>query len=149
MSVIVINEWVTEVGYNAATVLTKFDSYGDRYYCGYVEVPKDHVLYKAYYTDKMPSDIDPETSMICEYFSVHGEITYDGSMGNPGTWWFGFDCNHLDDNICSCDEAYVKRECESLARQLKDLELKIKHKDGTTLTLADEALILLKELQEE
>ena len=129
MSAIAINEWVTEVGYNAATVLRRFDGYGgshtpcdDEYYCGYVEVPKDHVLYKADYTDKMPSDIDPETQMIHEYFGVHGGITYTCSIGKPGTWWFGFDCHHLNDNIGSCDEAYVTRECENLAKQLEKVQ---------------------------
>ena len=162
----IVKEWVTKAGYRAKIILNGYKD--NRWYCGYVEVPTEHPLYGLAYSDKMPAGyslpektpigkrgiisvmcvVDLSAPSIDVFFDVHGSITYSGSMGKSGEWWFGFDCNHVYDTIESCDEAYVKRECESLARQLEDLELKIKHKDGTTLTLADEALILLKELQE-
>ena len=144
MSAKVVKEWVTESGYRAAVVLVWFDDsfYPEKYHCGYVEVPKNHALYKAEYTDKMPlgvtlpadtvigkrglinaiCGIDLENPRIDGYFDVHGGITYDGSRGEPDTWWFGFDCHHLDDNIGFCDEAYVEGECENLAKQLKTVQ---------------------------
>jgi len=79
-------------------------------------------------------------------FDVHGSITYSGGDNYPvksSRWWFGFDCNHFGDSkdwdIISekykeperkhsfYSEGtvrtllYCEKECESLARQLKEI----------------------------
>jgi hypothetical protein len=63
-------------------------------------------------------------------FDVHGGITY--GQEYDGQWWYGFDCSHsgdtapgrsawfADDGIYR-DIEYVKAECASLARQMKEL----------------------------
>ena len=82
-------------------------------------------------------------------FDVHGGITYSGGMGmkpypvpSEGLWWFGYDCGHagdakdlsiVDDYIREVEERfptegilrnldYCTAECESLAKQLRELE---------------------------
>ena len=67
--------------------------------------------------------------------SVHGGITYSGwgfdPMPRAGEWWFGFDCAHVGDLVPGLsrlagsvfrDEAYVTDECESMARQLAEIQ---------------------------
>lgn len=51
----------------------------------YVEIPKDHSLYKVEYGD---IDIDIE---------VHGGLTYSSNMGKDGEWYLGWDYGHCDD----------------------------------------------------
>jgi hypothetical protein len=113
-------KWVTEAGYEAEVIATKM---GHR--CGYVTVPKDHPHYGRRYDD---INVD-----------VHGGLTY----ANEGT--FGFDCAHWNDardkSIMSDEykkiysmwpslhdvESTIKTlefciaECESLAKQLKEM----------------------------
>lgn len=65
-------------------------------------------------------------------FDVHGGITYsDGFSSRPvpsDNWWYGFDCAHLGDRTKYNDDGefrsveYVAAECESLAKQIKDLD---------------------------
>lgn len=61
---------------------------------------------------------------------VHGGITFsEGHRDYPiksDLWWFGFDCAHCDDNFEDGGQPleYVICECESMARQLINLELK-------------------------
>jgi hypothetical protein len=75
---------------------------------------------------------DPIT--IATLIDVHGSLTYSGTgvrgIGDKDSWWFGFDCAHLGDIIPKLgptwrdgvyrDLEYVKRETESLARQLAE-----------------------------
>lgn len=88
--------------------------------CGYVGIPKEHVLYGKDYTDYL--DItkeqlgDREVSgvitlflacldsdekiRIDAFFTCHGGITYSGQGSYPiesDLWWFGFDCAHYND----------------------------------------------------
>ena len=98
--------------------------------CGYVAVDSTHRLYRTDY-DRIDADID-----------VHGGLTYsDACQGaichvpEPGksddVWWFGFDCLHsgdvvpgalfgIDRNARYRNVAYVRRECERLAAQLRE-----------------------------
>jgi hypothetical protein len=99
-----IKDWVTKAGYRA--VIVKHSGY----HCGYVSIPPVHPLFGIDYTDM---EFDPD---------VHGGITYSGDRREKGTWWYGFDCNHLYDTILQCNEPYVVRECEWLAKQLRDIE---------------------------
>jgi hypothetical protein len=89
--------------------------------CGYVGVPESHPWFNKNY-----DDVDD--------IYVHGGLTYSehGHSDLFGLWVFGFDCAHSGDlipdsvmryGICGQhdtyrDFEYVKRETESLARQL-------------------------------
>ena len=103
-----IKDWVTKAGYRA--VIVKHNSRYGGYHCGYVSIPPIHPLFGIDYIDM---EFDPD---------VHGGITYSGDRGEKGTWWYGFDCDHLYDTILQCNEPYVVRECERLAKQLRDIE---------------------------
>ncbi len=99
-------------------------TFGDMgYRCGYVGIPKTHILYGRDYNDylevkkediedKKISGVFPllgalldedERFRIDAFFNCHGGITYAG--GGVGSkypvasdlWWFGFDCAHYDD----------------------------------------------------
>jgi hypothetical protein len=57
---------------------------------------------------------------------VHGGLTFSTNARNAGcpiktnraTWWFGFDCNHADDDPAIQTTDYCIAECESMAAQL-------------------------------
>ena len=122
-----------------------FTSMGHR--CGYVGVPKEHILYGKSYSD------------IIEDLDVHGGITYsEGNNNYPVTaddklWWLGFDLAHYMDgkdldlalkyelldedtyfklkeieNMYPISETTVKSleycidECKSLAKQLSEVK---------------------------
>lgn len=63
-------------------------------------------------------------------FNVHGGITFSDNF-DTGGYWYGFDCSHCDDLSPSYDSfaahreyrdvEYVKAECASLAKQLKQV----------------------------
>ena len=98
--------------------------------CGYVGVAASHRLYGCDYEA-------PEVE-------VHGGLTYanrrqDHICHTPeaprpeDVWWFGFDCGHAWDLMPAMmqysiiskgtvyrDISFVRQECESLARQLKE-----------------------------
>lgn len=98
--------------------------YNDGHLCGYVSVPEGHNCFGKGYDDV--------------HVNVHGGLTYSQDMGVKGRWWLGFDCVHLGDmnprDIIVYDgpkwreddtyrtKNYVKKECEKLAKQLKELE---------------------------
>lgn len=106
--------------------------------CGYVGIPKDHKLYGCDYP------------WVNEFYdiSVHGGLTFanecqPGEMEraichkdgvNDDVWWLGFDCCHYRDFIPHHKRErfggvkkvyrnfeYVKKQTESLARQLKEI----------------------------
>lgn len=124
-------DWITDAGLRAVVVALHL---GHR--CGYVAVPHGHAAYGKGY-----DDVDVE---------VHGGLTYaDGESDYPaesdGAWWFGYDCAHYHDapdpalmhdrhkalynlgvmtlhkGATVKDTAYCVAECESLAKQLKEL----------------------------
>ena len=118
------------------------------WYCGYIGVGPDHVLYGCSYDEDSEHLTPPEDgdsigargvlSLFCNAlddfkghspelcFDVHGSLTFSGSCDSMGPmdtvkgdfWWFGFDCHHGGDNPDDHDEIYVKQECERLATQL-------------------------------
>lgn len=111
--------------------INRSSSYG--FLCGYVGVMKEHPLY-----GKDKQDID------C-HIKCHGGVNYTGEgeekdnhdhfwfKTHDPIWWFGFDCGHPGDiiprHIIGNDKShkyrdipYVKKEVESLARQLKEIE---------------------------
>ena len=80
--------------YKGLRCVVIFGSMGHR--CGYVGVPKSHILYGKDYND----NIGLET-IECK-FDVHGGITYAGGNDYPidtngELWWFGFDTAHYGD----------------------------------------------------
>lgn len=105
------------------------------FFCGYVGVQPNHPSYGKDYNDVG--------------VSAHGGLTFADSCGHgedesrgvchrpaPGepdnVWWLGFDCGHYMDFAPALDSmrrpksvyrdvAYVTSQCESLAKQLKDL----------------------------
>jgi len=99
--------------------------------CGYVRVPRGHRLHGRHYHGRVERRID-----------VHGGVTFSGAQRfkpgyKPRGHWFGFDCGHSMDLIPGMlvldahigmpvghsgiykDVAYVRREVESFARQLR------------------------------
>jgi hypothetical protein len=111
---------------------------GTASWCGYVAVAEGHPWFEKDYEAVEP------------YPDVHGGLTYHGycmdsapegegicHVPEPGqpdrVWWLGFDCAHYGDlsprykryygtqeHETYKDAAYVIRETESLARQIKD-----------------------------
>lgn len=134
-------KWITESGLTAYCIDGPFSK------CGYVEVPQGHPLYGKGYSEPLPelktawqsvkegpigkrgvisvlcatSRSDDENCSMELIFDVHGGVTYCGNtirgIDTDG-WLIGFDCHHCDDTPEVCNEAYVKGECEGLARQI-------------------------------
>lgn len=111
---IVEKRWITQAGLAALAI------HGS-HRCGYVGVRKSHPLFNSDY-DRL--DIE-----------CHGGLTFSGYpklADEKDLWWFGFDCAHEGDRVdygYACDVTdgversldYVVNECESIARQLKEL----------------------------
>jgi len=107
-------EWTTEAGLKAVVLFVN-----DSHHCGYVIVPEDHKWYGDSYDKHY--DVD-----------VHGGLTYADTVyweeGDNYGWAFGFDAAHLgDETLYSRDPGdtfkdvdYMAKECESLARQIKE-----------------------------
>jgi hypothetical protein len=100
--------------------------------CGYVVVPKDHILHSN------ANDIDNDIDYDNLGFEVHGGITFFGKFDGVETY-IGFDCGHFDDFIPYSlvettelsdsnqnykDIHFVKNQCSKLAKQLKNYKPK-------------------------
>lgn len=145
------DEWVTDAGLQA---MMRRNAAGA--WCGYVAVPREHVLHGLDYSDEVAwlgpvlaercnqplgnqgglgvlinlvfGEVKPTLEMCVR---VHGGITFCGDI--DGSRWFGFDCSHDVDtmpvygnlggspNASYRDRAYVRLECEQMARQLSDI----------------------------
>ena len=141
--------WITEAGYRAEIIFCteNFPSQilESHWRCGYVRVPSCHPLCNLDYNQSHEclrelinedtpvgkrSMIDifcfaasgEELPRICIALEAHGGITFAGEREKQGGWWFGFDCHHAGDTLNKCTQDYVWRECEFLAKQLKELE---------------------------
>ena len=77
------------------------------WYCGYVEIPEGHELYKKKYLDY-------------SYLEVHGGLTFGNKIkiGDDVIFAFGFDCNHFGDNFHVQDKDYTEKECLLLIDQI-------------------------------
>ena len=109
--------WVTEAGLPAECLYNRSMNYR----CGYVGVNENSHFYKRDYD---------ECSEISE-FEVHGGVTFTGKNNDEDNlWWIGFDCNHYGDGNNLCVEfpvrslEFVEEECENLARQIMEKEIK-------------------------
>jgi hypothetical protein len=93
------------------------------HYNGYVSVPEKHPLHLATYSD------NDDVSSI----DVHGGITYSGPgcKGIPeferASWWLGFDCGHLGDDLETCTEEFVARNCLAVVAALAERD----HRENT------------------
>lgn len=99
-------------------LIRKIESTRREWLCGYVYVPKGHQLYGAGYGVKCAALGGKEPEMVLD---VHGGITFSGPLGNDrGSWCFGFDTAHFDDDTrgYNKDEAYVEAQTRELADQL-------------------------------
>ena len=89
---------------------------------GYVDVPAGHPWYGlATWAEELEDMISAD---------VHGGVTYSAAHGDG--WRVGFDCAHHGDHVPGLnrtphswetyrDEAFVRREIDSLVRQAKEV----------------------------
>lgn len=86
-------------------------NYPNKYYCGYVLLPRYHKCFEKDYCDIK--------------IKCHGGLTF-SSHDLLGTrysgWWIGFDCAHPDDVRNPKDTQFVKQECMNIVDQLRDME---------------------------
>lgn len=112
--------WKTDAGYPAVVMMIDM---GHR--CGYVGIPREHILYHKHYGKHVP-ELGPcwelaqqgsvgkrgIMSIFCAasgevsadiVFDVHGSITYANGadwnrtypIPNTNLWWLGYDCGHV------------------------------------------------------
>lgn len=110
--------WVTKAGLQAAIIFTR-----QKFYCGYVGVPKEHPLFEVGYgqnTNYLAELTGEELigqrgpiSLLCGsdrmrspeiVFDVHGSLKFSSKWEKgdipeliDGLWYFGYDCAHADD----------------------------------------------------
>lgn len=141
--------WTAENGLDCVIHPCTFSS-GRYHLCGYVRVPSGHPLHGKDYGDTLPPTFDATKQKVLEgpvgkrgpidlmciamggefrvgyLFNIHGGITWaeDNACGEEavsGEWWFGFDCGHAGDHPSIQTPDYVRAECESLAKQIMEL----------------------------
>jgi hypothetical protein len=143
--------WTSEIGLDCHIYPCDFGS-GRWHLCGYVRIPEGHPLYQVDYSAPVPQSLIEAREKVLQspigkrgiidvicmasgtemrsgvLFDVHGGITFSGPFRgeDPKEFWYGFDCGHCDDNNDRCNAAYVRNECESLARQIAAFASKIK-----------------------
>lgn len=78
------------------------------FYCGYVEIPKDHICY----------GVDEDD---LEEINVHGGLTFSGYLDFSDEYLLGFDCAHAGDDTSVEDANYTANECERLIDQLEEI----------------------------
>ena len=108
------------------------------WFCGYVRVPEGHPLHGLDYTDLAPGvlwdDIkdeevggrsiisplcaNPKAGALDILFDVHGSLNFANKFKDDDGWWFGFDCNHVDDSPEIQDAEYTSEETQKLAQQI-------------------------------
>lgn len=67
-----------------------------------------------------PDDVPVTAGFLLD---VHGSVTYSGEstdypIETDGTFWYGFDCNHVDDQEDPKSLDFCVAQCESMAEQL-------------------------------
>ena len=88
-------------------VITRTDDVLYDWYCGYVEVPKNHIYFEQHYDDI--NDID-----------CHGGLTYSGYRFKDykdNAYYIGFDTNHFDSEPAN-NLTFVENECLNIIDQL-------------------------------
>lgn len=123
-------QFVTESGFEAFVVINKTTSMSWR--CGYIIIPEESSLFKmdvSYYVNLYDLDLD-DPNIITKLkqqqrlskVDVHCGITYSDSYDDKG-YCIGFDCAHYQDTIEVQTLEYCINECESLAKQLKEIDI--------------------------
>ena len=122
-------QFVTESGFEAFVVLNESGTMSWR--CGYVIIPEESSLFKmdvSYCVNLYDLDLD-DPNIITKLkqqqkiynVNVHGRITYNDVYDGKG-YCIGFDCGHYQDTIDDQTLEYCISQCESLAKQLKEIE---------------------------
>jgi len=111
---------VKEIGF-LIDVVEKYQM-NQYWFCGYVQIPKEHEFYNKDYDD---IGID-----------CHGGLTY-SSMENNNEYWIGFDCNHYQDDPLINDYNYVEKECKKIIDSLFE-----EVKEEAKFKIGDRAIIL-------
>lgn len=85
-------------------VITHTDDGCYNWYCGYVEVKKNHIYYEEYYD-------------VLENIDCHGGLSYSGYRFKDNVYYIGFDTNHIYSAPCN-NLAFVENECMNIIEQL-------------------------------
>ena len=123
-------QFTTEAGFAAFVVLNESTTMSWR--CGYVIIPKESSLYKLStycWVDLYDLDLDnpniitklKQQQRLCNV-DVHWGITYNDFYDDKG-YCLGFRCAHSEDTIEVQTLEYCIIQCESLAKQLKEIEV--------------------------
>lgn len=123
-------QFVTEAGFEAFVVINESGTMSWR--CGYVIIPEESSLFKmnvSYYINLYDLDLDDpniitklkQQQRLCKV-DVHCGITYSDYYDDKG-YCIGFDCGHYQDTIEVQTLEYCINECESLAKQLKEIDI--------------------------
>ena len=129
-------QFVTEAGFEAFVVLN--ETTNSKWRCGYVIIPEESSLFKmdvSYSINLYDIDLDDpniitklkQQQKLCNV-DVHGGITYNDlydvkDKGYCIGYCIGFDCAHCQDTFEVQTLEYCINECESLAKQLKEIEI--------------------------
>jgi len=123
-------QFTTEAGFESFVVLNESGTMSWR--CGYVIIPEESSLFKmnvSYCINLYDLDLDDpniitklkQQQRLCKV-DVHCGITYSDSYDDKG-YCIGFDCGHYQDTIEVQTLEYCINECESLAKQLKEIDI--------------------------
>ena len=123
-------QFVTESGFEAFVVINETTSMQWR--CGYVIIPEESSLFKmdvSYSVNIYDLDLDDpniitklkQQQRLCKV-DVHRGITYNDFYDDKG-YCIGFDCAHYQDTVEVQTLEYCISQCESLAKQLKEIEV--------------------------
>ncbi|MEZ7723723.1 hypothetical protein O3885_07370 [Fusobacterium sp. 27098_8_59] len=94
----------------ASYVITHTDNGFYNWYCGYVEVQKNHIYYGQHYDD-------------LDDIKCHGGLTYSGYRfkdykdNKDNAYYIGFDTNHFDSEPAN-NLTFVENECLNIIDQL-------------------------------
>ena len=129
-------QFTTEAGFEAFVVINKTTNM--KWRCGYVIIPEESSLFKmdvSYSVNLYDLDLDDpniitklkQQQKLCNV-DVHGGITYNDlydvkDKGYCKNYCIGFDCAHYKDTIEVQTLEYCISQCESLAKQLKEIEI--------------------------
>lgn len=126
----VVKDWITKAGYHALILMIR-----GSYHTGYVGVPNDHKAAGLLADDELLDNIQVHGGITFESYGQ--EITLEGSPFHKELYYLGYDCAHGGDQVrvplevqdlfpkssksVFRDVDYCVEQCESLAKQLKEL----------------------------
>ena len=126
-------QFTTEAGFEAFVIINKTTI--RQWRCGYVIIPEESSLFKMgasydvfYCVNLYDLDLDDpniitklkQQQRLCKV-DVHRGITYNDFYDDKG-YCIGFDCAHYQDTVEVQTLEYCISQCESLAKQLKEIE---------------------------